>query len=309
MSTFDLRDLRKAFGRFLTGVTIVTTLDGESNPVGFTANSFSSLSLEPPMLLVCPGRFLSSYAIFEGCNEFAVSILAEGQEDVSNIFAGYKGDRFARVDWQPNQSGIPLISGAAAHFSCETVKTVPAGDHMILIGQVTDYQSFGRRGLGYAEGQYFSLGLERLAEGHPARTAGAVAGAIIHFDGRILLERTSRGLRPPQIAVDDRKGVRGTLENHLKSGKPDIELGQAYSVFDDRQSGTHYTYFLASAENDEENGMGKYVNIDELDAAEFTSPAHTALLSRFLLEYRTRDFGLYVGDEVGGEVHSLREGK
>jgi len=97
MTTLDPRALRNAFGSFMTGVTVITSRDASGAPVGFTANSFTSVSLDPPLLLVCPGKFLSSYDAFTNCSHFAVNVLAEGQEEVSNTFAGYKGDRFAKA--------------------------------------------------------------------------------------------------------------------------------------------------------------------------------------------------------------------
>lgn len=80
MTQFDPRDLRSAFGRFMTGVTVVTARAPDGTSVGFTANSFTSVSMDPPLLLVCPGKFLSSYQTFAECTDFAISILAEGQE-------------------------------------------------------------------------------------------------------------------------------------------------------------------------------------------------------------------------------------
>ena len=111
MTAQDQRALRDAFGSFITGVTVITTVDGSGQPVGFTANSFSSVSLDPPLLLVCPGRFLTSFPLFEACSFFAVSVLAEGQEDVANIFASFRGDRFAKAAWHPDRHGVPLIEG------------------------------------------------------------------------------------------------------------------------------------------------------------------------------------------------------
>ncbi|MEL6980158.1 MAG: flavin reductase family protein, partial [Pseudomonadota bacterium] len=145
MSEIDPRALRDAFGAFLTGVTVVTTVGEDGAPRGFTANSFASVSLDPPLLLVCPARRLSSFAAFEGCRDFAISVLAEGQEAVSNIFASSKGDRFAEVAWRPAASGAPVIEGAAAAFACTAQSVVPAGDHVILIGRVTAFERSGRR--------------------------------------------------------------------------------------------------------------------------------------------------------------------
>ena len=246
---FDPHELRAAFGSFPTGVTVVTTRDANGDLFGFTANSFSSVSLDPPMLLVCPGRFLSSFHAFETCKHFAVNVLAEGQEDASNIFASFKGDRFSQVTWRADSQGVPLIEGVAAHFSCQTAQVIPAGDHIILLGEVLDFDHSGQNGLGYAAGSYFSLELERRAATAPRAGADALVGALIETDGMVLLEAGPNGLRPPQFDLSGKSRVRDTLHEHLSSKGLDAELIRAFSVFDDRQSGTRHTYFLAKAEH------------------------------------------------------------
>ncbi|MCB1639495.1 MAG: flavin reductase family protein, partial [Thiothrix sp.] len=102
-------NLRQAFGAFMTGVTVVTTRTEEGSPVGFTANSFTSVSLEPPLLLVCLSLNMHSLPAFRTCGHFAVSILSEQQQDVSNLFASYMGDRFASTRWHADSFGMPLI--------------------------------------------------------------------------------------------------------------------------------------------------------------------------------------------------------
>lgn len=154
----DPAALRAAFGSFMTGVAVVTATDKKGAPVGFTANSFTSVSMDPPLVLVCPGNHLSSYADFERVQHFAINILAEDQAEVSNLFASKTADRFAQVDWKAGMNGAPLITGAAARFSCSTFQRVPAGDHLILIGHVDAFDHSGRSGLGYATGGYFTLG-------------------------------------------------------------------------------------------------------------------------------------------------------
>lgn len=305
MSNIDPRQLRNAFGSFLTGVTVVTAVDGDGKPYGFTANSFSSVSLDPPMLLVCPGRFLSSFPVFEQCQHFAVSILAEGQEAVSNTFAAFKGDRFAQVDWQPGPQGVPLIDGATAQFACKTAQVLPAGDHIILLGEVIQFAQSGARGLGYAAGRYFSLGLEREAAAAPPPGLRTVAGAIIEHQGKVLLEETPDGLCPPQIQLEARSRVRQTLQDALNQRGLEITLGKAYSLFDNRLSHTHYSYFLARTSNPAATGSGRFFPIAELPEARFISDAHARMLTRFALEYQSQDFGLYVGDESGGDIHSF----
>jgi len=177
MSECDPRALRAAFGRFITGVTVVTARAAGGVPVGFTANSFASVSLDPPLLLVCPARTLSSFDVFDTCAHFAVSILAEGQQQVSQVFASGAADRFAQVAWRADARGCPLIDDAAAHFSCAAWQRFEAGDHLILTGRVEAFHASRAPGLGYAAGEYFSAGAPR-GEGIAHRPmAGPICGA------------------------------------------------------------------------------------------------------------------------------------
>lgn len=157
MPNFDQKALRQAFGSYMTGVTVVTSTASDGTHVGFTANSFTSVSMEPPLLLVCPGHNLSSIQTFRHCDHFAITVLAEGQEAVSNCFASSRDDRFSAVDWTLDHNNVPIISGAAAHFSCSVHHRLDAGDHMILIGEVQQFARNDCAGLGYGNGGYFSL--------------------------------------------------------------------------------------------------------------------------------------------------------
>jgi flavin reductase (DIM6/NTAB) family NADH-FMN oxidoreductase RutF len=161
MTIPDPTVLRGAFGQFPTGVTVVTAVAAAGTPVGFTANSFSSVSLDPPLLLVCPGRSMSCFSVFETCQHFAVNVLAEGQQDISNKFARYQGDRFHEISWRQDAIGMPLIDGAAVQFSCTTYKAVDAGDHIILIGAIDNVVSSERPGLVFVSGGYLNLAQER----------------------------------------------------------------------------------------------------------------------------------------------------
>lgn len=305
MTRPDPATLRKAFGRFMTGVTVVTTLDRDGAPTGFTANSFSSVSLDPPLLLVCPGKFLSSYNSFATCKHFAINILAEGQEAVSNTFATFKGDRFSQVAHSPNAQGIPLIDDALAQFSCATHQVVPAGDHCILIGEVLEVTQADGRGLGYADGQYFSLGLEREALDQPS--GPVVCGAIIEQDGHVLLERTADGLRPPQITHSERGNLRTDLTDHLTAQGITATLGAAYSVYLDAQR--QHAYFLATADSPRDACELVAIPIPDLPSQTYTRTPIAEMMARFAIEYRNRTFALYVGDAHGGDVHTLQKGR
>ncbi len=153
----DSSKLRQAFSTFMTGVTVVTALDRQGKPVGFTANSFTSVSLEPPLLLVCPGKNMHLFEIFNQCEHFAVNILSEHQQDVANTFANKASDRFAQVKWYTGKQGCPLLEGVVATFSCHVYQRVDAGDHIILIGQIDEFQQLGSHGLGYSNNGYFNL--------------------------------------------------------------------------------------------------------------------------------------------------------
>ncbi|MEX2518299.1 MAG: flavin reductase family protein [Paracoccaceae bacterium] len=155
----DRLALREAFGAFMTGVTIVTTIDEDGAPVGLTANAFTSVSLEPPLLLVCISSHSQSLPALLAFGGFAVNILAEGQEPLSTRFSRRESDRFAGVDWRPGPAGSPILDGVCGWFDCRIHDQVEAGDHEVLIGQVIGFDHPGGAPLGFSRGGYFSLGI------------------------------------------------------------------------------------------------------------------------------------------------------
>ncbi len=300
MTDLDPRALRDAFGSFMTGVTVITTVRADGTPVGFTANSFSSVSMDPPLLLVCPGKYLSNYDSFATCTRFAVNILSEGQEEVSNTFSGFKGDRFAMTPHTLNGDGVPLIDGAVAQFSCKTSQALPAGDHCILIGEVTAFRHAGGPGLGYAGGQYFSLGLERAA--FDQSSGAAICGAIVEDGDHVLLERTTQGLRPPQCSSPHRGRLIADLHQTLSDKGIRVDLGQAYSVFEGRRDRSHHSYFLATATDIKPHADILRVAVTDLSDQAFTTPAIAHMLHRFAREAQSRSFALYLGDTEDGAI-------
>lgn len=303
MTALDPRALRNAFGSYMTGVTVVTTRGPSGEPFGFTANSFTSVSLDPPMLLVCPGKFLSSHDTFTRSRHFAVNILSEGQEDVSNTFAGFKGDRFARVPHHDDRHGIPLIDGALASFSCTTERVMDAGDHSILIGKVGSFDHVKGRGLGYAGGQYFSLGLERAAVEQPA--GSALCGAIVEDGDHVLLERTADGFRPPQTLLSGPGHLRDDLTAALAERGLPVRLQSAYSIFD--HDGHRIVYLLANATAPPTAKNIGAVAISDLPDIDYATRPIADMMTRFALESRSRNFGLYLGDDQQGDVHTPPE--
>lgn len=158
---FDRRDLRQALGQFATGVTVVTTLAPDGRRVGLTANSFTSLSLEPPLLLFCLDRRAPSLPAFVDSSHFAVNVLAADQHHLSRQFAMPAEDKFAGVDVVDGPGGVPLLEGVLARFTCRHVEHYEGGDHLIFIGEIEEYDSAG------GEPLVFHSGFYRVATRHP----------------------------------------------------------------------------------------------------------------------------------------------
>ena len=150
----DRRALRQTLGQYATGVTVVTCRGPAGEPVGMTANSFSSVSLEPPLVLWSVDRSARSFDAFAAAERFAFSILAQDQADHSNRFSKPGTEKFAGVTLEEGAGGVPLIAGAAAHFECLQHATFDGGDHLVIVGRVERFVRHERRGLVFAQGRY-----------------------------------------------------------------------------------------------------------------------------------------------------------
>ena len=132
----DPRTLRDALGCFATGVTVVTCFDDEGRPFGLTANSFTSVSLDPPLLLVCVHRQAASASALLEARHFAVNVLQTGQQPASIRFSTKAEDRFGPNDWSPGEFGAPVLRESLGVFECERHAVHEGGDHFILVGRV-----------------------------------------------------------------------------------------------------------------------------------------------------------------------------
>lgn len=132
----DARTFRDALGCFATGVTVVTAMTEEGLPIGLTANSFTSVSLDPPLLLVCIANNAGSAPVLREAKQFAVNVLQIGQQPTSNRFAGKGEDRFSATPWETGSFGTPVLSGSLASFECARDAVHDGGDHFILVGRV-----------------------------------------------------------------------------------------------------------------------------------------------------------------------------
>lgn len=158
---FDTQDLRRALGQYATGVTVVTARAVDGRRVAMTANSFSSVSLTPPLVLWCPAKSSPSTPAFQAATHFAVNVLAASQHHLALQFATPANDKFADVPTREGIAGTPLIEGAVAQFQCRPVRCLDSGDHLVMIGQVEQYEALGGAPLIFHAGSY------RLAARHP----------------------------------------------------------------------------------------------------------------------------------------------
>jgi len=159
---------REAMGRFATGITVMTTMDSEEGRYGVTATSFSSLSLDPPLVQWSLRNDAYSLPIFLRSGGFAVNILAADQEAVSRRFATPDVDRFAGLDLEEGLSEMPLIRGAAAWVECTLETTLPGGDHTILVGRVLRARTFARLPLLHWRGDYLPIESDAHLDGGAA---------------------------------------------------------------------------------------------------------------------------------------------
>ena len=135
-SGHDPRTLRDALGCFATGVTVVTCLNEEGEPAGITVNSFTSVSLDPPLLLVCLYKEAASALALTKATHFAINVLQTGQQPASITFSTRVEDRFGQMPWSCGEAGAPILKDSLGVFECENYAVYDGGDHHILVGQV-----------------------------------------------------------------------------------------------------------------------------------------------------------------------------
>ncbi|GAA6163706.1 flavin reductase [Pelagimonas sp. KU-00592-HH] len=305
MTEIDPRELRNAFGAFMTGVTVVTAHDEDGQPIGFTANSFTSVSLDPPLVLVCLANTSSNYGPLSRARGFAVNVLAENQKDVSNTFARPVENRFAAVEWQAGPHGSPVFDGVSAWFDCSMFNTVEAGDHLILIGKVEAFENSTHPGLGYARGAYVTPAAEAEAL---SNSANLMVSAMIEYQGKILLVDNGAGrLVLPEIKVG-KAGTTAALGRLIDASGTDAEPGFVYSVYEDEARETQHISFLCQASG-EVASQGVFTELTASTLMDIADPAVCTMLERFAAESRMGNFGVYYGNQVSGKVRPMTSGR
>lgn len=144
-------------GHFVTGVTVITTRDKAGTPFGLTANALTSLSLNPPLLLLCVDKTVQCYACFEESKLFAVNILSEEQEELSRRFATKGIEKFAGLKWHTSEHGLALLEGAIGFIECKILQAYEGGDHTIMVGEILSASAAGESPLLFFKGKYHHL--------------------------------------------------------------------------------------------------------------------------------------------------------
>jgi len=303
---FDAGEFRRALGSFLTGVTIVTTIGAEGEPRGFTANSFTSVSLDPPLVLVCIAKKAMGHPVFSTSKCFAINILSEGQKTASGVFASKAPDKFSAVEWRSGRTGSPLLDGSVAAFDCDLDQLVDAGDHSILIGRVRDFSHNGAQPLGYCRGAYVAPGLSQ--EALAAAPPDMEVGAILEDEGRVLFFETADGFHELPAGrglgtASDAKSLKG----RLAASAVNAQLGFLFAVWDDTATPSRaHVYYRGSVDAPTPgNSQVRLVDIDRIAQLRIADPAVRSMLARYARERMEDAFGVYVGNEVEGEVQPL----
>src|SRR3954452_19507516 len=138
-SSIDPRDFRKALGTYATGVTVITAAAADGKPYGLTCNSFTSVSLNPPLVLWSLSSYSQSMSVFQNASHFAVHVLGASQQALATRFATPSEDKFAGVDWAPGLGNAPILKDSVAHFQCRSAERYYGGDHVMFLGAVEAY--------------------------------------------------------------------------------------------------------------------------------------------------------------------------
>ncbi len=302
----DGASYRKALGGYLTGVTVVATIDSNGEARGFTANSFTSVSLSPPLVSICINKNSASAESFRSARGFAVNVLSENQADVSTTFATRDLDRFARVAWQKSPSGNPILDGVTAWFDCKRFSAVDAGDHFILIGEVQAYGKTPSNPLGYCRGAHVKFALP-ITNGGKGENARVSVGVILESDERVLFVSDQAGqLTLPSTESLSADGNQAGLANLLAKLGVKAEINFLYAVVDDANVPNTSIFYrgrlLSASSGNERIHLVRFNDIPSLKIGDFTI---SSMLDRYVKERREDLFGIYVGNAEHGIVRSL----
>lgn len=304
--------LRRAFGAFATGVTVVATRGTDGELRAFTANSFSSVSLDPPLVMVCLGKSSASLSAFSAAENFSISILEAGQRTLSGAFAARDpAVKIAALARLRQDNSAPWVEGSLATFLCARHAVVDAGDHVILIGRVQRYRTAEGQPLGFFRGSYVNLGPD-MAEIGGLRAALTVGGVLGH-DGKVLLRRRSGSAVWEIPSAAPLRGQRPDAALHaLFAGLgAEVTMAVPYSLFQepDEEDATMIfsleTLGAPQCGRQADGGETAFFGSEDRPWDLVRGEMKQSLLRRYLREMAAGLFGVYFDTPEGGSVVAL----
>jgi flavin reductase (DIM6/NTAB) family NADH-FMN oxidoreductase RutF len=309
MSKLDLRQLRSTLGRFVTGVTVVTCRSETGERWGFTANSFTSVSLDPPLVMVCLAKTAVCHDAFMKANNFAINILSDGQRAISGTFASRKEDKFEGVELKSINTVNPVVEGVTAWLDCEAYQKLELGDHTVLVGRVLDFGSEDITPLGYFAGSYVSFDDERYASNLGSAKIAKVGAILRHENSILLLKHLDKLFLPTAPSLGEKTNAPGSLFHKLREANLDPRLDFIYSISHDPDSGDVHLYYrggLAHPEN-MDHDRAVLVPLDNIPWDRIPSSKYRMMLKRYVQEAEDTRYGIYFGSTDGGAIKQLSE--
>jgi flavin-dependent trigonelline monooxygenase, reductase component len=302
----ELPRYRQALGSFLTGVTVITTRDADGNDRGMTANSFSSVSLDPPLVLFCIDKRAASFDAFTSAPGYAVHILGSHQQDVAKTFASKSPDKFAGLQLTRSGTGMAILDDAHAVLDCSMHNVVDAGDHAVIIARVDAFAVKDSRPLGFYQGKMTSFRAEDELAGVVAAGASRprVLWLLETLGGDIVLR--DNALPESSMPTDDLHDERLSAAASKVLSAP-VAVDFLYSVYGSPSD----TLTLVYRGRVDPSGSGltppagyRLVTADDAAAA-VTDPTERAVVERYVAERGDLSFGIYAGSIDTGSVATL----
>lgn len=289
---------RRTLGKFMTGVTIVATRDAKGKRWGMTANSFSSVSLDPPLVSICIADRSPSFPAFSESEAFGVSMLASSQQDVAMRFAKPFDDKFDGLPFDESLAGAPVLENSVAALACRTVQRVVAGDHVILIGEVIGCTFRDDSLLGYSEGRFVHMD-SRAAEGTrvPKEGRGVDVGWLVEHDDRLLFRRDpangkwSIPMGPLGAGTTMSESMR---QSALATMGVAVEPQFLYSTVDVSDDRTCYVYRAVPESTVPSGEQWNLFAEEEIPWDDFKHENMIPMVKRYLEERKGDSYGIYL---------------
>jgi flavin reductase (DIM6/NTAB) family NADH-FMN oxidoreductase RutF len=283
---FDPREFRRALGCFPTGVAIITTRDSDGTPVGLTCNSFSSVSLDPPLVQWSLRRNSRSLESFRRAKAFAINVLSEDQSEISAHFASSRENKFEGDDVY--KEGLPLVDGCIAHFTCKTIAEHEAGDHIMFIGEVQSFEYHEQDPLVFYRGAYKIIAESLASLGNDGQlTAKHINEAREHVYGVIFRLACARATDEDLQRIEEKLDA---IDGFLLSGEMQLRAQAALEFFQTVGYAAHNPV-LAVVAHSLGSVMKKQVSASALkmDWASLHKPELIPIRRRILAKIRNRD--------------------